>query len=119
MKASKFKISNESTNKLRFIQAKTGLTPNILLRIGFCLSLRDGSLILPEKFPQDGMELNRFTITGEYDCAFLSLLKEWQKINKLPKDDRTSSDFFRAHLNRGALLLSGRIRSLIDLVYLE
>lgn len=119
MKANKFRISNESTGKLRFIQGKTGLTPNILLRIGFCLSLRDGSLLNPERFPEDGMELNRFTVTGEFDCAYVALLKEWEFQNNIKSNDTLSAELFRAHLNRGAMLLSGRIRSLIDLVYLE
>ena len=70
----KLKISSELTQKLRTLKARTGLTPNILCRIGFCLSLNEPGVPDVKKQPEDGMEFNRYTLTGQYDILFLCLL---------------------------------------------
>ena len=101
------------------MQSKTGLTPNILLRVGFGLSLRDESLIDPKKYPEDGRELNRYTITGEFDIGFVTLLKEWMTQKRISTSNDNLVEYFRAHLNRGAILLSGRVKSLEDLALLD
>lgn len=119
MKVSRIKISNDATVRARNLQGKTGLTPNILLRIGFGLSLRNQSVIDPSKYPEDGKELNRYTVTGEFDDAFVALLKEWLVHHGKPLDNETVADYFRAHLNRGAILLAARVKSLIDLALLD
>jgi len=119
MKISKLKISNDATSRLRTLQGRTGLTPNILLRIGLGLSLLDKSLIDPSKYPEDGKELNRYTITGEYDCGYVALIKEWMHQNNESLDNKIVVDYFRAHLNRGAILLYIRVKSLTDLALLD
>jgi DNA sulfur modification protein DndE len=119
MKSSRIKICNDATMKLRNVQGKTGLTPNVLLRFGFGLSLRDKSILDPKKYPEDGKELNRYTVTGEYDVAFVALLKEWMYRNEIETNNKNMVDYFQAHLNRGAVLLSGRVKSLVDLSLLD
>ncbi|MBU2545206.1 DNA sulfur modification protein DndE [Patescibacteria group bacterium] len=115
----RIRVSNDATFKLRAVQSKTGLTPNILLRVGFGLSLRDESLIDPKKYPEDGRELNRYTITGEFDIGFVTLLKEWMTQKRISTSNDNLVEYFRAHLNRGAILLSGRVKSLEDLALLD
>jgi DNA sulfur modification protein DndE len=39
MKLTKLRLTTEASNRIRFLAGKTGLTPNLLCRIGFCLSL--------------------------------------------------------------------------------
>ena len=39
MKLTKLRVTKEASDRLRFLAGKTGLTPNLLCRIGFCLSL--------------------------------------------------------------------------------
>jgi DNA sulfur modification protein DndE len=119
MKISRIKITKDSTIKMRGIQGRTGLTPNILLRIGFGLSLRDKAIIDPDSYPEDGMEINRFTLTGEYDSGFVALLQTWLIRNNIPVSDAMMADYFRAHLNKGAALLNNKIKSLTDLAFLE
>jgi len=104
--------------KLRSLQGRTGLTPNILLRIGFGLSLQARAILDPELYPQDGQELNRYTVTGEYDKGFIALLKTWMSENKVTADNDVMADYFRAHLNRGAILLATRVKSIADLAFL-
>ena len=116
MKANRIKISNEATNKLRYLKSRTGLTPNILLRVGFCMSLNEKSVLKPTRYREDGMELNRYTLTGEYDVGYITLLKEWLNYNNKKVDNENMKQYFKAHLNRGAEILSSRVKSLIDLV---
>ncbi len=119
MKLARIQISNDTSNKLNYLQTRTRLTPNILMRIGFGLSLRDPSILEPFQYPEDGKELNRYTITGELDTAFVTLLKEWLERNNLPQDNAVMIKYFRAHLNRGARILIRRVKTLNDLVLLD
>jgi DNA sulfur modification protein DndE len=95
------------------LKGKTGITPNILCRIGFCLSLNDPTVPKPQNYDENGLELNRFTLTGEYDKLFIALLKE-----RLIKDGLDlKKDLFsqlRAHVNRGSVLLYDRVKKLED-----
>lgn len=99
------------------MKAKTGLTPNFLSRIAFCASLNEAGVPDPKMYDEDGQEFNRYTLTGEWDLFFISLLKERLVLDGLdPELDL--SDQFRAHLNRGVLSVYLRIRGLTDLVNL-
>jgi DNA sulfur modification protein DndE len=96
------------------IKAKTGLTPNILSRIAFCISLGEPEIPNPTTYDEDGQEFNRYTLTGEWDIFYMSLLRERLITDNLdPNLDLLPQ--FRAHLNRGAILLHRRVRSLSDL----
>jgi len=118
MKAARIRISDEATQKLRVLYGKTGLTPNLLLRVGFCISLREPEPLNPAAYPEDGQELNRYTLTGEYDGGYLLLLREWMIRHGLTLDNESLVSFFRAHLNRGAMLVARRTKSAADMVLL-
>lgn len=76
MKLTTLRLSKDASNRLRFLAGKTGLTPNLLCRIGFCLSLGEPSVPDPEVYPEEEREFNRYTLLGEYDLLFIALLKE-------------------------------------------
>src|SRR5712691_12454504 len=76
MKLTKLRLSKEASNRLRFVAGRTGLTPNLLCRIGFCLSLAEPSLPNPGDYPEEEREFNRYTLLGEYDALFVALLVE-------------------------------------------
>src|SRR5215475_613544 len=76
MKLTKLRLSKEASNRLRFVAGRTDLTPNLLCRIGFCLSLAEPSLPNPDEYPEEEREFNRYTLLGEYDSLFIALLKE-------------------------------------------
>ena len=104
-------------NRLRMLKARTGITPNILCRIGFCLSLDEpGIPASPEEDADGGREINRYTLLGEYDLAFVTLLR-----TRLAEDGDEPTDLdaaFVAHMNRGVELLAPRLKSLADLGHL-
>jgi DNA sulfur modification protein DndE len=108
-------VGEEVDKRLRVLKARTGLTPNLLCRLGFCLSLeREGS---PDpNLYADGQvrEFNRYTLTGQWDTFFFTLLKERLVRDGLDVEKELESQF-KAHLSRGVLLLDQRIRSLEDI----
>lgn len=108
MQLVRIKFSNDATIKLRTLKSRTGITPNILCRLGFMLSLKDPTIPRSEDFPEDGMEINRYTLTGDYDLLFCSFLKQRCHKDSLPKPTDIAKQF-RAHMNRGVFLLASRI----------
>lgn len=116
MKLTKIKLTKDASNRLRFLAGKTGLTPNLLCRIGFCLSLSEARIPNPEDFPEEDREFNRYTLLGEYDPLFIALLKQRCEEDGVSLDQLP--ELFRAHLNRGVVLLQNRVKSLSDLAEL-
>jgi|ERR1039457_505465 DNA sulfur modification protein DndE len=116
MKLTKLRLTTEASNRLRFIAGKTGLTPNLLCRIGFCLSLTEPSVPDPANYPEEDREFNRYTLLGEHDPLFVALLTERCRNDGL--DLNKASDHFRAHMNRGIVMLQQRVKSLADLASL-
>src|SRR5438105_1963755 len=74
----RIQFSTSVDSKLRQLKARTGITPNILCRIGFCLSLEERGFPAKALSTESvGREMNRHTLLGEYDVVFVSLLKTW------------------------------------------
>jgi DNA sulfur modification protein DndE len=113
MKLTRLRLTKESSNRLRFVAGKTGLTPNLLCRIGFCLSLAEPTLPNPGDYPEEDREFNRYTLLGEYDPLFVAVLKERCRRDGVSPD--LLADYFRAHVNRGVTLLQQRVRGISDL----
>lgn len=116
MKLTRLRLTTEASNRLRFVAGKTGLTPNLLCRIGFCLSLSEPSVPNPDNYPEEEREFNRYTLLGEYDALFVALLLQRCRTDGL--DISRMSDYFRAHVNRGVTLLQQRVKSISDLASL-
>lgn len=113
MKLTKLRLTKDASNRLRFLAGKTSLTPNLLCRIGFCLSLSEATIPDPAEYSDEDREFNRYTLLGEYDPLFIALLKERCLQDGL--DFGRLPDYFRAHMNRGVTLLQQRVRSLSDI----
>jgi DNA sulfur modification protein DndE len=108
-------VGKEVDTRLRHLKARTGLTPNLLCRIGFCLSLAEPGVPDPQLYA-DGQarEFNRYTLTGQWDTFFFALLRERLVRDGLdPETDLEPQ--FKAHLSRGVLLLYQRLKSIADL----
>lgn len=116
MKLTKLRLTKEASNRLRFVAGKTRLMPNLLCRIGFCLSLAEPAVPNPNDYPEEDREFNRYTLLGEYDPFFVALLKERCRLDGVGLD--RLPDYFRAHMNRGVILLQQRVKSLGDIAEL-
>jgi DNA sulfur modification protein DndE len=105
-------------NRMRVLKAKTGITPNILARFGFCLSLEEpGVPADPFEDEKEGREIKRVTLLGEHDLVYVCLLRSWLAANAPDKSvsQEEFDNLFVAHMNRGFELISSRMRSLADL----
>lgn len=109
MKMSKLKLAKEPSSRVRFLAGKTGLTPNLLCRLGFCLSLAEPGIPNPDEYPEEDREFNRYTLLGEYDALFIALLRERHRRDG---GEFAIEDAFRAHMNRGVLLLQRRLKDI-------
>jgi len=104
----------EADNQLRMLKARTGITPNILCRMGLCMSLEErcAPTILPQHF-KIGREINRYTLLGKYDYIIIALLNTRMSLDK--SQDANIDEMFLAHTNRGIYILSTRIKSTVDI----
>ena len=118
MKLTRLRVCNEVDQRLVHLKARTGLTPNLLCRIGFCLSLNDPTVPDPGAYPPDSdRELNRYTLTGEWVMFFVALIRERCAHDGLNLESQLDEQF-RAHVNRGVLMLYNRVKHLGDLARL-
>jgi DNA sulfur modification protein DndE len=113
MKLSKIRLTKDASNRLRFLAGRTGLTPNLLCRMGYCLSLEEPKAPDPKEFAEEEREFNRYTLLGEYDVLFVALLRQRLYQDGIETDHL--EDHFRAHMNRGLSLLQQRVRNVADL----
>ena len=118
MPFSRLYVSEDIDNKLRTLKIRTGLTPNLLCRMGFCLSLSEPGIPDVQLYSDtQAREFNRYTLTGQYDLFFFSLLRE-----RLFEDNLDPEVFlepqFKAHLSRGVGLLYQRVKNSEDITLL-
>ncbi len=87
------------------IGASEHLQPFVLSKLSISLYIKVGKPITKNNFVSDnnGLELNRQTITGEYDDLYKCLIqsKEKRKIN----DDEYFQKYLKSYLDMGASLL--------------
>lgn len=87
------------------ISASENLAPFILSKLSISMSIKSDEPLLPDDMKKDnlGLELNRQTITGEYDALYKCLIEMFEK--KHINDDDYFQIYIKAHLDRGAKLL--------------
>jgi DNA sulfur modification protein DndE len=116
MRLNRIRVSKDASDRLKQLKGRTGLTPNILCRIGFCLSLNESSIPNPTDYPEEDREFNRYTLLGEWDDLYVALLR--QRLHQDGLDDEHLELQFRAHINRGVITLSKLTKGVADLVRL-
>ena len=101
----KLKTSRDTMEIFEEIGASIHLQPFALCKIAIALSLRESNQLEDENFKTDseGLELNRQTITGEYDDLFKALIIS-HTVRTL-SDEEYFPKYMKAHIDRGAKLL--------------
>ena len=70
----------------------------------------------PEQYPENSSrEIERGTLTGRYDALFVALLRQRCLSDGIATDGDIFEEQFRAHMNRGVLLMYHQVKSLSDL----
>jgi DNA sulfur modification protein DndE len=117
MNLNRLRVCQEADLRLRSLKARTGLTPNLLCRLGFCLSLNDPTPPDPAQYPEDGpREINPYILIRPWESLILALIKE--RCHRDGFGEETFEDQFRAHVNRGVLMLYKQVCDLSDLAQL-
>lgn len=116
-KWNRLRLSDEFTYRLRNLKGRSGLTSNLICRIGFCLSLEEPRIPDPARYDENGQEFNRSTLLGDWDDLYEALLRQRLASDRLD----LQADFLpqlRAHMNRGAGMACDRVRVLSDVLAL-
>lgn len=112
-------FSGSATARLANLRARIVIKENnILCRLGFCLSLEEpGAPLPPDNLT--GSPIDRFTLLGEHDKIFIALLITWmQEKGYEDINDDSLSECFIHHMNRGAEIISTRVKSMSDFTLL-
>jgi DNA sulfur modification protein DndE len=109
-------FSKDIDSMMRWLQGKLGITPNLLCRIGYCMSLEEHTAPEPGLFPPGDRIINRYTLTGAYDDLFVSLLRQRMSEDNMPWSEADQQ--FMAHMNRGVDLVASRARTLTEILAL-
>ena len=107
-----FKIRTSKRTMAIFekISARTNYAPFILSKLAISMSLKSKEALEETDFKTDsyGLELNRQTITGEWDELYKSLIEMFE--GKHLSDDDYFQKYLKAHLDRGARFIYSEFR---------
>lgn len=112
----KIRTSKRTMRYFEEITASTNYAPFILSKLAISMSIKSKKPLNEQDFHTDsyGLELNRQTITGEWDTLFKCIIEVFEK--KHIKDDDYFQKYLKAHLDRGARLLYSEFKYSGDFV---
>lgn len=101
----KIRTSKKTMSIFEEMAASTNYAPFILSKLSISLSIKSETPLIESDFKTDtyGMELNRQTITAEWDDLYKCLIMMSEK--RYIEDDEYFQKYIKAHLDRGAKLL--------------
>lgn len=109
-------IGEQAASKLRGLQQRVQVTPNLLCRVGLSISLDDVSPVDVSLYADgNAREFQMSTLLGQYQELFLALLRERMAEDVLLAT-ADPNEYLRAHISRGVIQLSNQVRSIEDLV---
>ena len=77
MLPNRLRISKETSEQLKQIKSRTGVTPNILCRLAIAHSFKEHKQLKNKKTDLDGLEFNSSTLFGNhvklYECLFTQI----------------------------------------------
>ena len=112
MLPNRVKFSQKSTDKLRYMKSKTGVTPNILSRIAIMMALKEsGNLANAGVSDNDGQELNKSVLFGEYEDVYDVMIHQYVNDNNI---DLSIQETIAALVEVGVHKM-GHVRQLEDL----
>lgn len=106
----KLKTSKNTMEIFERIGNSTNLQPFALSKVAIALSIASSKPLNDKDFltNNEGLELNRQTITGDHDALFKSLIYLEEKRNLT--EDEYFPKYLKAHLDRGAKLLESEFK---------
>lgn len=101
----KIRTSKKTMSIFEEMAASTNYAPFILSKLSISLSIKSGMPLEESDFKTDtyGLELNRQTITAEWDDLYKCLITMAEQ--RHIEDDEFFQKYIKAHLDRGAKML--------------
>ena len=101
----KIRTSKKTMSIFEEMAASTNYAPFILSKLSISLSIKSGTPLEEADFKTDtyGLELNRQTITAEWDDLYKCLITMSEQ--RHIEDDEYFQKYIKAHLDRGAKML--------------
>jgi DNA sulfur modification protein DndE len=116
MKIQRVRFSKEADNRLRMLKGRTGLTRNLICRIGLCVSIEEPGEPRSDSSEPSKFEIDRYTLLGEYEQLFVALLET--RHPEAQKDPAELGRLFVEHLHRGVALLANRLKAPVSIAEL-
>jgi len=105
----RLKTSRKTKEIFEEIGASANLKPFTLSKIAVSISLNHDTPIEEyENNDTNGLELQRATVTGEFDSIFKALIE--MKLERHISDDEYYPHFMKLHMDRGAELLFNKYK---------
>ena len=95
------------------IVKSTSLKPYTLVKHAIAWSLKEQGKVTSFSSDNEGLELNRQTITGEYDDYFKVLIEQAE--GRHLSNEEYFPKYIKAHIDRGAIILESRYKHAGDL----
>ena len=106
----KIRTSKKTMAMFEEMAASTNYAPFILSKLSISLSIKSEIPLEESDFKTDtyGLELNRQTITAEWDDLYKCLISMSEQ--RHIEDDEYFQKYIKAHLDRGARMLYGEFK---------
>jgi len=88
------------------LESRTHLKPYTLVKHAIAWSIKEKQSVKNYKSDSDGLDLNRQTITGDYDVYFKILVEQVEKRHL--KDEEYFPTYLKSHIDRGAIILKNK-----------
>lgn len=99
----RLKTSKKTEEIFKDLESRTHLKPFTLVKHAIAWSIKENTSVMGYKSDSDGLDLNRQTITGDYDIYFKVLIEQVE--NRFIKDEDYFPFYVKAHIDRGAIIL--------------
>ena len=109
----KLKTSQKTQQIFAEIGKSTSLKPYTLVKHAIAWSLKEQGKITSFSSDNEGLELNRQTITGEYDDYFKVLIEQAE--GRHLSNEEYFPKYIKAPIDRGAILLESHYKHAGDL----
>ena len=109
----KLKTSQKTQQIFAEIGKSTSLNPYTLVKHAIAWSLKEQGKVTSFSSDNEGLELNRQTITGEYDDYFKVLIEQAE--GRHLSTEEYFPKYIKAHIDRGAIILESRYKHAGDL----
>jgi DNA sulfur modification protein DndE len=110
----RLKTSKKTMEIFTDLQNRTNLKPFALAKLSIVLSLKEDYESLKFNTDNNGLDLNKQTITGKYDIMYKCLIE--QHCGRHLKDEEYFPQHVKAHIDRGAVLLHNEFRYANDFI---